>query len=143
MATDIEVRSFKCDLQNYKLLKEQLTRRQEELEQVEYLMQGVSSINLEKIGRTESLDSSSNVIKYQKRKDFIEQDIERITERIRYVDDVLERMNDGQAKVIRLLYFAGMTYFELGQDVGYSPIQLKRIVNRIIRKTLDKMKGDD
>lgn len=125
------VRSFKCDLENYPLIKKQLDERKQELTEIIYKMQGVRAVQISAEGKGNGTPVN-RVILYGERKDFIEKEIVRLVDRLSYVDEVLEYMRDLEKSVLDMHYRQGRSYQEIADDLGYSMSWLKKMVDREI-----------
>jgi DNA-directed RNA polymerase specialized sigma subunit len=125
------VRSFKCDLENYPLIKRQLDERKQELTEIIYKMQGVRAVQISSEGKGNGTPVNK-VILYGERKDFIEKEIVRLVDRLSYVDEVLEYMRDMERNVLDMHYRQGKSYQEIADDLGYSMSWLKKKVDREI-----------
>ena len=126
-----KVLSFKCDLENYKHIKALLNERKQELTEVIYLMQGVKAVQTSGMPHGQP-DNKSRVIQFMPRKEFIEQEIVRLVDRIAYVDDVLECMAEFEKSVLLQHYFKGKTYQEIADEKNYSQSWLREKVSREI-----------
>lgn len=125
------VRSFKCDLENYPLIKKQLDERKQELTEIIYKMQGVRAVQISSEGKGNGTPVN-RVILYGERKDFIEKEIVRLVDRLSYVDEVLEYMRELEKSVLDMHYRQGRSYQEIADDLGYSMSWLKKKVDREI-----------
>jgi len=125
------VRSFKCDLENYPLIRKQLDERKQELTEIIYKMQGVRAVQISSEGKGNGTPVN-RVILYGERKDFIEKEIVRLVDRLSYVDEVLEYMRDLEKSVLNMHYREGKSYQEIADDLGYSMSWLKKKVDREI-----------
>lgn len=126
-----KVRSFKCDLENYPLIRKQLDERKQELAEVIYLMQGVRGVQISSDVKGQP-DNRSKVIQYMPRKEFLEQEIVRLVDRLSYVDDVLLYMRDFERKILEEHYRHEMSYQDIADELGYSMSWLKKKVDREI-----------
>lgn len=135
MPTDIEVLSFKCDLENYRFLKSILSNKKKELEQIQYLLEGVHAIQYDKLPSGGTFKDNWNEA-LQKRKDKIKQDIDRYTQQIQHVEVTLSRMAYTDMIIVRSHYIDGITHTELGERYGYSRRQIMRIIDKSIKEAL-------
>jgi len=144
-----KVLSFKCDLENYKHIKALLNERKQELTEVIYLMQGVKAVQTSGMPHGQP-DNKSRVIQFMPRKEFIEQEIVRLVDRIAYVDDVLECMAPFEKSVLLKHYVEGKPFYEIADSESYSLSWLREKIDREIamaiwryeRQVSDRSKND-
>ena len=136
-----EVEQFKRDLRSYDYRRKKIEQIEAELRYIAIKMQGVSSPNFSRIPGTPKVSQAKSESWYSlmdkedklvKRKADLEREI-------RFVDEVLDRMDEGDADIIRRLYIERETAEEIADTVYYSKRTIYNRVRSAIKSALNAM----
>ena len=125
------VKAFKNELASYPILKDQLAERKKQLDQIQYIMNGVRAVRADSEPHGNAPEGN-RIILYLARKEAVESEIKRLCERLAYVDDVMEFMNEYERYIINEHYNNNRTYADIADELGYTTNWIMQKVDKEI-----------
>ena len=141
MKQHAEVRAFKNELMNYYVYKERITKLNNLIEYCYHMLGGIKGIDTTKEPSQSHIKNLDAEYKIRDEIELHTRKIERTQNKINEIEQILNSIEALEGEWVRLATFKvfaqGYTYAKVGETYGYSPSNVRYIVNRAIKKALD------
>lgn len=134
----VEVKTFLNLLSNYKSNQHQIELLKEKYDLIFYQLRNVKSYPLESVGTTNQLDIELSKHELRNKLEKIETKINLYKAINKYVDGVLDAMQDNLKKATIEIYCDNKTYYQVAPKYNYSSAGLYRNICADIEKALLK-----
>lgn len=140
-----EVEQFKRELRSYAYWKKKVAQIEEDLEAVAVRMRGLSSPQFDRIPGEPKVSGAKSDHWYALMEK--EEDLQRrkddLLREIRFVERVLNNMDEHDAAIIRRVYIERQSYQEVAQAVGYSESGIYYRIRKAIKSAVTSMEEDE
>lgn len=141
MKQHAEVRAFKNELMNYYTYKERITKLNDLIEYCYHMLGGIKGVDTTKEPSQSHIRNLDAEYKIRDEIELHTKKIERTQSRIDDIEQTLNKIEALEGEWVRLATFKvfaqHQTYAKVGDIYGYSPSNVRYIVNRAIKKALD------
>ncbi|GEM_PF-5620519 len=129
--TSDELYIFKSDLKLLKHLERQYNAVKTELDEIEYILQGVHGVDQSRVRNVRS--HKDKRIQLIEKKDHKQKYADELKQRIDHTKRVLSSFDPEMKSILTDVYVKGITIDSIGMDIGYSEASVKRLIERKIK----------